>query len=249
MRYIEGVNRKRKISFPEYIDEYITENNQVRVIDAFVDSLNLDELGFKKAKEINTGRPGYNPADMLKLFLYGYMTRNTSSRKLEAETGRNIELMWLLRKLKPDHRTIAEFRKQNKEAIQKVFYQLVALCKDWDLFGMEVVAVDGSKFRACNSKKNNFNKKNLDRKIKYIDGKLEEYMSELDQNDTSEVSSRVPDKEEIKKRVKELRRRKETYQKYQDELKETGISEISTTDPDARLMAVNNKCLHLSCWI
>lgn len=240
MRYIEGVNRKRKISFPEYIDDYITENNQVRVIDAFVDSLNLDELGFKKAEEINTGRPGYNPADMLKLFMYGYMTRNTSSRRLEAEAGRNIELMWLLRKLKPDHRTIAEFRKQNKEAIQKVFHQLVSLCKDWDLFGMEVVAVDGSKFRACNSKKNNFNKKNLDRKIKYIDEKLEEYMSELDQNDASEVSSRVSDKEEIKKRVKELRRRKEIYQKYQDELKEKGINEISTTDPDARLMAVNN---------
>ena len=240
MRYIEGVNRKRKISFPEYIDDYITENNQVRVIDAFVDSLNLDELCFKKAEEISTGRPGYNPADMLKLFLYGYMTRNTSSRRLEAEVGRNIELMWLLRKLKPDHRTIAEFRKQNKEAIQKVFHQLVALCKDWDLFGMEVVAVDGSKFRACNSKKNNFSKKNLARKIKYIDEKLDEYMSEFDQNDASEVSNRALDKEEIKKRVKELRRRKETYQKYQDELEEKGINEISTTDLDARLMAVNN---------
>jgi transposase len=240
MRYIEGVNRKRRISFPEYIDEYITENNAVRVIDAFVDSLNLTDLGFKNAEDINTGRPGYNPADMLKLYLYGYMNRITTSRRLEAEAGRNIELMWLLRKLKPDNRTISEFRRQNKEAIQKVFRQLVTLCKDWDLFGMEVVAVDGSKFRACNSKKNNFNEKSLDRKIKYIDEKLEEYMSELDQNDESEKGSRVPDKEEIKKRVKELRGRKETYQKYQEELKEKGINEISTTDPDARLMAVNN---------
>lgn len=240
MRYIEGVNRKRRISFPEYIDDYITENNQVRVIDAFVDSLNLDELGFKKAEEIKTGRPGYNPADMLKLFMYGYMTRNTSSRRLEAEAGRNIELMWLLRKLKPDYRTIAEFRKQNKDAIQKVFHQLVALCKDWDLFGMEVVAVDGSKFRACNSKKNNFNEKNLKRKIKYIDDKLQEYMTEMDENDKNEVSSRTPDREEVKKRVNELKKRKETYQNYQDKIKNKEVSEISTTDPDARLMAVNN---------
>jgi transposase len=240
MRYIEGVSRKRKISFPEYIDDYITEDNQVRVIDAFVDSLDLEALGFKKAEDINTGRPGYNPADMLKLFMYGYMTRTTSSRRLEAEAGRNIELMWLLRKLKPDYRTIAEFRKQNKEAIQKVFRQLVSLCKDWDLFGMEVVAVDGSKFRASNSKRNNFSEKSLNRKLKYIDEKLEEYMSELDKNDENEVSSRVPDKEEIKNRVKELRMRKETYQKYKEELKGKGINEISTTDPDARLMAVNN---------
>lgn len=240
MRYIEGVNRKRKISFPEYIDDYITEDNQVRVIDAFVDSLDLEALGFKKAEDINTGRPGYNPADMLKLFMYGYMTRNTSSRRLEAEAGRNIELMWLLRKLKPDYRTIAEFRKQNKEAIRKIFRQLVFLCKDWDLFGMEIVAVDGSKFRASNSKRNNFSEKSLNRKLKYIDEKLEEYISELDKNDENEVSSRVPDKEEIKKRVKELRRRKETYQKYKEELKEKGINEISTVDPDARLMAVNN---------
>lgn len=240
MRYIEGVSRKRRISFPEYIDDYITDNNPVRVIEAFVDSLDLEELGFKIAEESSSGRPGYNPADMLKLFLYGCMNKIISSRKLETEAGRNIELMWLLRKLKPDYRTIAEFRKQNKEAIQKVFHQLVRLCKDWDLFGMEVVAVDGSKFRAYNSKKNNFSEKSLNRKIKYIDEKLNEYMSEIDQNDDSDINSREPDKDEIRKRVKELRLRKETYQSYKDTLKDSSINEISTTDPDARLMAVNN---------
>jgi transposase len=239
MRYIEGVNRKRKIAFPEFIDDYITDNNPVRIIEAFVNSLNLKELGFM-SKDVNTGRPGYNPADMLKLFLYGYMNRVVSSRRLETEVARNIELIWLLRKLKPDYRTIAEFRKQNKKSIQKVFHELVALCKAWDLFGMDVVAVDGSKFRACNSKKNNFSKKTLDRKIKYIDEKLEEYMSEIEKNDHNEINSRTPDKEEIKDRVKELRSRKETYQSYQDELKEKKINEISTTDPDARLMSANN---------
>lgn len=240
MRYIEGVNRKRRIAFPECIDDYITDNNPVRVIEAFVDSLNLNDLGFKRANASSTGRPGYNPADMLKLFLYGYMNRITSSRRLEVEASRNIELMWLLRKLKPDYRTIAEFRKQNKEAIQKVFHELVSLCKEWNLFSMEVVAVDGSKFRACNSKKNNFNEKSLDRKLKYIDKKLQEYMSEVEQNDDNEVNNRTPDKEEIKKKIGELRRRKETYQAYQDELQDNNNNEISTTDPDARLMAVNN---------
>ncbi len=243
MRYIEGVSRKRRIAFPECIDDYITDNNPVRVIEAFVDSLNLNDLGFKSANASSTGRPGYNPADMLKLYLYGYMNRITSSRRLEVEASRNIELMWLLRKLKPDYRTIAEFRKQNKEAIQKVFHELVSLCKEWNLFSMEVVAVDGSKFRACNSKKNNFNEKSLDRKLKYIDKKLQEYMSELEQNDDNEVNNRTPDKEEIKKKIGELRRRKETYQTYQtyqDELQDKNDNEISVTDPDARLMAVNN---------
>ena len=240
MRYIEGVNRKRRISFPEYIDDYITDNNPVRVIDAFVHSLNLKNLGFINDEMTDIGRPGYNPADMLKLFLYGYMNRIASSRRLETEAARNIELMWLLRKLKPDYRTIAEFRKQNKESIQNVFHQFVSLCKGWDLFGMELIAVDGSKFRACNSKKNNFNQKSLERKLKYIDEKLHEYMSELDQNDDNEVSNRMPDKEEIRKKVGELKKRKETYQCYQNELKNNGNTEISTTDPDARLMSVNN---------
>lgn len=239
MRYIEGVNRKRRISFPEYIDEYITDNNPIRVIDAFVDSLDLKALGFI-GEDVSTGRPGYNPADLLKLFLYGYMNRITSSRRLEAEAIRNIEVMWLLRKLKPDYRTIAEFRKQNKEAIRKIFHELVTLCKGWDLFGMEVVAVDGSKFRACNSKKNNFSKKTLERKIKYIDEKLEGYMTELEQNDDNEISSRTPDKEEIRNKVRELRNRKEKYQHYQEELKDKETNEISTTDPDARLMVANN---------
>ncbi|WP_170138287.1 IS1182 family transposase, partial [Anaerobacterium chartisolvens] len=245
MGYIEGISRKRRITFPECIDEYITDNNPVRAIEAFVDSLDLEELGFKNKEDLNTGRPGYNPADMLKLFLYGYLNRIASSRRLEAEARRNIELMWLLRKLQPDYRTIAEFRKRNKEAIQRVFRQLVSLCKDWDLFGMEIVAVDGSKFRASNSKKNNFNKKSLERKIKYIDKKLQEYMSELDQNDGSEVSSRVADKEEISKRIRELRHRKETYENYQNELKNDGNTEISTTDPDARLMVTNNNGLNV----
>ncbi|MBZ4647185.1 MAG: hypothetical protein JG777_2674 [Clostridia bacterium] len=140
MRYIEGIDRKRKISYPEYIDDYITDDNPVRVMDAFVDSLDLVQLGFKNATPAHTGRLGFGPKDLLKLYIYGYMNKITSSRKLEAEATRNIELMWLIRKLRPDFKTIADFRKDNKDAIQKVFKQFVALCKQWDLFGMEVVA-------------------------------------------------------------------------------------------------------------
>jgi transposase len=198
MRYIEGIDRKRKISYPEYIDDYITEDNPVRVIDAFVDSLDMVELGFKNAIPSHTGRLGFDPKDLLKLYIYGYMNRITSSRRLEAEATRNIELMWLLRRLKPDHKVIADFRKNNKDAIQKVFKQFVALCKQWDLFGMEVVAIDGSKFRASNSKKNNFNEKNLARKIKYLEEKIQKYMTQTDENDSCKESSRKPSTQEIK---------------------------------------------------
>ncbi|WHH60670.1 transposase [Petroclostridium sp. X23] len=208
MRYIEGIARKRKIAYPEYIDDYITDDNQVRVIDAFVDTLDLVQLSFKNATPSHTGRLGFNPKDLLKLYIYGYMNRITSSRRLESEATRNVELMWLIRKLRPDFKTIADFRKDNKDAIQKVFKQFVALCKQWDLFGMEVVAVDRSKFRASNSKRNNFNQKNLARKIKYLEEKIQEYMTQLDENDICEESIRKLDAQEIKDRIKELKARK-----------------------------------------
>lgn len=240
MRYIEGIDRKRKIAYPEYIDDYITDDNPVRVIDAFVDALNLEPMGFKNITPSHTGRPGFNPKDLLKLYIYGYMNRITSSRRLESEAIRNVELMWLIRRLRPDYKTIADFRKDNKDAIQSVFKQFVALCKQWDLFGMEVIAVDGSKFRASNSKKNNLNQKSLARKIKYLEEKIQEYMTQINENDRYEESIRRPDAQEIKEKIKELKFRKEQYENVLQELKEEGINEISTIDPEARLMAVNN---------
>lgn len=245
MRYIEGVHRKRKISFPEYIDDYITEENSVRVMDVFIDTLDIVTLGFRNAAPAAFGRPGYDPRMMLKLYLYGYMNGITSSRKLERETTRNIELIWLLRKLSPDHKVISDFRKDNEEAIRKVFKQFVALCKSWDLFGMEIVAVDGSKFRASNSKKNNFDKKNLVRKIKHLDEQIQKYMSQINENDDCEETSRELSIEEIKEKIWELKSRKEKYEAYQQEIKEKDISEISTTDPDARRMATNNNGLDM----
>jgi len=240
MRYIEGINRKSKIVFPEYIDDYITEDNPVRIIDAFVETLNLIELGFKNSIPKNKGRPGYNPEDLLKLYIYGYMNKIMSSRSLEKATQTNIEVMWLIRRLTPDFKTIAEFRKNNKEAINLVFKQFVILCKEWDLFGREIVAIDGSKFRAVNSKKNNFNAKNLNRKIKYLDEKIQKYMTETEENDIKEPDNCKLDKEEVKKKIRKLRKRKQKYEGYKKQIEEGDVTEISTTDPDSRLMVVNN---------
>ncbi len=240
MRYIEGINRKSKIVFPEYIDDYITEDNPVRIIDAFVDTLDIVELGFKNSIPKKRGRPGYNPKDLLKLYIYGYMNKITSSRNLEKTTQTNIEVMWLIRRLTPDFKSISDFRKDNKEAITLVFKQYVALCKKWDLLGKEIVAIDGSKFRAVNSKKNNFNAKSLNRKIKYLEEKIQNYMTEIEENDIEESIDRKPNKEEIKEKIEELKKRKQKYESYKEEMEKGSITEISTTDPDSRLMAVNN---------
>lgn len=153
MAYIQGEDRNQITLFPEAVDDYITADNPVRIIEVFVNSLNMQELGFKRTDPNIVGRPAYNPGDLLKLYLYGYMNRIRSSRRLETEADRNLELFWLLRKLKPDFKTIADFRKDNPEAIKGVFKQFTMLCKEWDLYGRQVIAVDGSKFRASNSKR------------------------------------------------------------------------------------------------
>jgi len=177
---------------------------------------------------------------MLKLYLYGYLNRVRSSRRLEQEAIRNLEVIWLLRKLKPDFKTIADFRKDNKKALKKVFRDFTKLCDEWELFGKELVAIDGSKFRACNSKKNNYNTKKLERHLKYLDEKIENYIQELDQGDKTEASLEKPDVNTIKERIRQLRDRKEKYESYQRKLKQSGENEISTTDPDSRLMANHN---------
>ncbi len=240
MKYIQGIHRKSKIHFPEYIDDYVSQDNPVRIIDAFVMSLDMCELGFKNAKPSKLGRDGYDPRDLLKLYIYGYLNSITSSRKLEKECTRNIEVMWLLKLLKPKFKTISTFRKDNKQAIKNVFKKFVTLCKEWDLYGKEVVAIDGSKFRACNSKKNNFNQKKLNRKIKYLENKIQKYMKKIEENDDEEKSNRELSKEEISNKINELKERKRLYEEHKEKISNTEINEISTTDPDSRLMSVNN---------
>lgn len=246
MAYIKGEDRDQITLFPEAVDDYITSDNPVRVIEAFVNTLDMQQLGFQRAEANTTGRPPYDPRDLLKLYLYGYMNRIRSSRRLETEAGRNIEVYWLLQKLKPDFKTIADFRKNNPEAIKGVFRQFTLYCKEWELYGKQVIAVDGSKFKASNSKRNNYNKKKIQRHLRYLDEQIDSYLDELDKNDKDEADIHVPTEEEIKKIIEELNSRKVKYLALEHELNETEAQEISTIDPDARMMAVSNKGLEVS---
>ena len=235
MRFIEGEDRHQITFIPDVLDDYITQENPVRIIDAFVNSLVLEELGFVAAPK-ETGRPSYNPHDMLKLYIYGYFNKIRSSRKLEVETHRNVELMWLLKKLTPDHKTISEFRKKNTMLLKNVFRVFVELCKELNLYGKELIAIDGSKFKAVNSLDNNFNKERLDDRIKRIDAHLERYLAEMNSTDESESDATTFTKEEIETAISKLVTRKNVYQDMIKQLDETHQTQISTTDPDSRRM-------------
>lgn len=236
MPFIQGTDRKQSLLMPTYLDDCISEDNSVRAIEAFVESLNLRRLGFTKSDPSGPGAPKYNPKDMVKLYFYGHMNSIRSSRKLEKATYINIEIMWLINNLHPDHKTIADFRKENRKQLKKVFEQFISLCQDWGLIGGEIIAVDGTKFRADNSKRNNYNQKKIDRQLKYIEEKVEEYLKALEENDKKEADNTTFDVEEINKKLQELKGRKEFYENLEEELKTNNTNEISTTDSDARLM-------------
>ncbi|MGQ8338446.1 transposase, partial [Sunxiuqinia sp. A32] len=178
MKYIKGQNREQTYLFPVSMDDAIDAENEVRLIDVFVDALKITEFGFKLDFTEN-GRPAYHPADLLKLFIYGYLNRVRSSRQLEKECNRNIEVMWLMRNLRPDHNTISNFRRDNPKAIKKVFRETVRIAKYFNLIGGTLLAGDSTKLRAQNSKKNNYNQKKIDRHLEYIENKLSEYEKAL----------------------------------------------------------------------
>ena len=236
MSYIKGINRDQTLLFPEVIEDYIDEDNPVRFIDTYVDSLDLVQLEFKYAVEAETGRPPYNPADILKLYIYGYLNSIRSSRKLEQETHRNIEVVWLLKKLHPDFKTIADFRRDNKKAIKKVYREFTLLCKKLDLFGAELIAIDGSKIRAVNSKEHTYTPNRLKRLIKHIDKKIEDYFRGCDHQDRKENKVKKADKEQLNANIKSMLKRREKYQDILLELEASGAKQISKTDPDSRLM-------------
>lgn len=241
MDYIKGAPRDQIILFPESVDDYIAEDNPVKFTDAFVDSLDLVKLGFKYSELKQTGRPPYDPADMLKLYIYGYLNRIRSSRRLEKEAARNLELIWLLKKLIPDYKTIANFRKDNLDPLRKTFREFTLVCKKLNLFGAELIAVDGSKFRAQNSKKKSFNKDKLNRSIKVMDEKIAGYMAELEYNDKLEESSKTPKAKELKEKIEALKTRKEERQELLKDLEVSGDTGVSLTDPDSRLMMSNQR--------
>lgn len=236
MAFIKGVDRNQRLMFPEYVEDYIAEDNPVRVIDEYVETLDFKEMGFTKVIEIRPGAPGYHPSILMKLYLYGYLNGVRSSRKLENETHKNIEVMWLLGKLQPDFKTIADFRKENKKNLKKVFKDFSLLCRELDLYGGILIAVDGTKFKANNSKRNNYNQKKIDRQIKYIDEKTQEYLNALEDNDAKEKGEVKPSVEELQEKIKTLKERKEIYENLEKELNESEETQISTVDPDSRLM-------------
>ena len=246
MPYIRGTDRNQVTMLPEIIDDYVSSDSQVRVIDAYVEQVDVVAHNFSFAICPKVGRPPYDPRVMLKLYLYGYLNRIRSSRRLEDEAKRNLELIWLMEKLAPDFKTIADFRKNNKKALKELFKDFSRLCRDWGLYGKETAAIDGTKIRASNSKKNNFNKKKLNRHIKYIDDKIDSYLDELDENDELEKTDTKLSEEEIKEKIEELKKRKNRYESMGKELEEGEKNEISTTDPDARLMSNNNGTVDVS---
>jgi transposase len=232
MKFIQGHNRNQINLFPVSLDQSIDPDNEVRIIDLFVESLSIKDYGFRTDFPEN-GRPAYHPSDLLKLFIYGYLNKDRSSRDLEKECKRNIEVMWLLKCLKPDHNTIANFRRDNPKAIKKVFRATVQIARHFDLIGGKLVAGDSTKLRAQNSKKNNFNQAKIDRHIAYIDNKLEEYTRALKEHDGD-------DKEQIQEEIKKQLNRKDQYQEIEKQLKESGEAQISTSDPESRQIMIRN---------
>jgi transposase len=236
MGYVEGQDRHQFMLLPDSIEDLVGEDNPVRVVDAFVDGLNLEKLGFSKNKPADTGRPAYNPRDLLKLYIYGYFNKIRSSRKLMKECQRNIELFYLLRRLTPDFRTIADFRKDNAAALKGVFREFVGICLSLNLYQKELLAIDGSKFRAVNSKANSYNQETLVKKLARIEENIQRYFAEMDELDKAEPDEKKVSKAEIQAKIKALEERRSTYQDYQRQLKNTGESQILTTDPEARVM-------------
>ena len=233
MGYVEGTNRDQTMMMT--YDDLVENESMVRLIDRFVEISNLEKMGFGRTIPAETGRPSYDPAAMTKLYLYGYENGIRSSRKLERETHRNVEMMWLMNGLRPDHKTIAEFRRQNIRPIQKLFHEFVRLCKSWDLIGGELIAVDGTKIKAGNNKKMNFSRKKPDARLEHIDEQIKEYLSGIEENDRNEEQTAAP----IIPKMQKLLERKELYESYKARLDASGENEISVVDPDARLMGNN----------
>ena len=232
MKFIQGHNRTQINLFPVSLDQSIDPDNEVRIIDLFVESLSIKDYGFRM-DFIENGRPAYHPADLLKIFIYGYLNKVRSSRDLEKECRRNIEVMWLLKFLKPDHNTIANFRRDNPKAIKKVFRTTVQIARHFDLIGGKLIAGDSTKLRAQNSKKNNYNQAKIDRHIAYIDNKLEEYTQALAEHDED-------NKQMISDEIAKQQKRKDQYKEFEKELSESGEPQISTSDPESRQIMIRN---------
>ena len=240
-RFITGENRSQSVLFPERLDDYIGEDNPVRAIDVFVDELQLRQLGFDGVEPEATGRPSYHPSTLLKLYIYGYLNRVQSSRRLEREAERNLEVIWLTGHLTPDFKTIADFRKDNGGAIRRVCSQFVMVCRRLNLFGGALVAVDGSKFKAVNNRDKNFTAHKLKARMQQLEESAGRYLSELDRSD------RMPDTvaegrvDQLKSKIDAVRAQIQHLAEIEKQLKTASDQQISLTDPDARSMATSGR--------
>ena len=238
MPHKKGTELEQLLLMPPSLEDYIAMDNPVRVTKAFVDTLDIEKLKFQKARCKEMGCRPYHPGDLLKLYMYVYTNRIRTSRKLERECTRNIELMWLLRDLRPSARTIAYFRTANKRALKQVFRQFIIMTKQWGLIEGKLLATDGSKLRAVNSKKNNYNAKKIAFHFGRIDEKIQGYLDELDKQDKEENGNR---KEDIEKTIRELKERRRKYEELEKEIIESGEEQISTTDEESRQLMIRGQ--------
>jgi transposase len=241
-RFVEGTDRGQSTLFPECLGDWIGEDNPVRVIDVFVDELDLAELGFDGVEPEVTGRPSYHPSVLLKLYIYGYLNRIQSSRRLEREAGRNVEVMWLTERLAPDHKTIADFRKDNGTAIRKVCARFVALCRMMGLLTQAGVAIDGSKFKAVNNRDKNFTRAKMDRRMAQIEESVARYLQQLDTTDRQEPSEALKTKtSHLKEKIAKLKEQMQRLEVLRVQMLATPDQQISLTDPDSRSMATSGR--------
>ncbi len=241
-RFVEGTDRGQSTLFPECLEDWIEENNPVQVIDVFVDELDLAELGFDGVAPEVTGRPSYHPSILLKLYIYGYLNRVQSSRRLEHEAGRNVEVMWLTGRLVPDHKTIADFRKDNGTAIRKVCARFIALCRMIGLLTQPSVAIDGSKFKAVNNRDKNFTRAKMERRMAQIEESVARYLEQLDTVDRQEPSEVLQTKtSRLKEKIEMLKQQMRRLERLKVEMLATPDQQISLTDPDARSMATSGR--------
>jgi transposase len=237
--YKKGIDREQVMLLPERVEDYVSEDNPVRLLDAFVESLNMEELGVVRAKPKEIGRPSYDPRDLLRVFIYGYLNRIRSSRRLEAATGNNLEVIWLLGKLRPDHKTISEFRRHNAKVFKKVLREFNLLCRSLDLFGAELVGIDGTHIKAVNSRSRNFTKNKLVKLIGRIDAGIERYLEELERADEAErpgSGGAAGGGGSLAEKLGSLAEKKKAAEAMLSELEQKGESQRSSVDPESRSM-------------
>ena len=240
-RFVESEDRRQSLLLPQSLDDYVSEDNPVRVVEVFIDELDLGALGFEGVQPAATGRPAYHPSALLKIYLYGYLNRVQSSRRLEREAQRNIELMWLTGRLAPDFKTIANFRRDNGAAIRAVCAQFVVLCRQLGLFTRAVVAIDGSKFKAVNNRDKNFTVAKLAKRLEQVDASIARYLAALDRADREEIDLAEAKTTRIKDKIAGLRRQMQALKAMEQQVQAAPDKQVSLTDPDARSMATSGR--------